>query len=56
MSKKNKISVPNAGGGIFRVSDEEGKGLQLKPEYIIGFTAVVVVLEIILHFYGSAIF
>jgi len=56
MAKKNKINIPGAGGGIFRVSDEESKGFKLKPIHVIGFTATVVAIELILHIYGSALF
>ena len=56
MSKKERVNIPGAGGGIFRVNDEEGKGFKLKPMHVIGFTAAVVVIEIILHIYGSALF
>jgi|TARA_Y100000310_G_scaffold341748_1_gene441918 hypothetical protein len=55
MSKKNNINIPGAGGGIFRVSNEESKGFNFKPIHIIGFTAAVVVIEIILHLYGGAL-
>jgi len=53
MSKKKNINVPSAGGGIFHVSTEESKGFKLKPIHVIGFTAAVVVFELVLHFYGS---
>ena len=56
MSKKDRVSIPSAGGGIFRVSDEESRGFKFKPVHVIGFAAAVVVLEILLHLYGSAIF
>ncbi|MDP7282273.1 MAG: preprotein translocase subunit Sec61beta [Candidatus Undinarchaeales archaeon] len=56
MSKKNTVNIPNAGGGIFHVASEESKGFHFKPMHIIGFTAAVVVIEIILHLYGGAIF
>ncbi|MDP7282061.1 MAG: preprotein translocase subunit Sec61beta [Candidatus Undinarchaeales archaeon] len=56
MSKKNNVSIPGAGGGIFRVSSEESRGFKFKPIHVIGFAATVVVVEILLHLYGSAIF
>jgi preprotein translocase subunit Sec61beta len=55
MSKKNKVNIPGAGGGIFRVSTEDSKGFKFKPIHIIGFTAAVVVIEIILHLYSGAL-
>lgn len=51
MSKKEKISMPPSGGGIFRTYDDEGTGLKLKPEHIIGISIVVIIVEVILHLY-----
>jgi len=51
MAKKNSVNIPGAGGGIFHVATEEGSGLQIKPEYVIGFSALVVITEVLLHFF-----
>ena len=56
MSKKEKVNLPPSGGGIFRTYDEEGTGIKLKPEHIIGVCIVVIICEVVLHFYGSALF
>lgn len=53
MAKKEKISLPPTGGGIFRTYDDEGVGLKLKPEHIIGVCVAVVIFEIFLHIYGG---
>ena len=49
MSEKEKIQMPATGGGLFRPSDAEGRGLKIKPEYIIIGSAAIIVVEIILH-------
>ncbi|HIJ99269.1 TPA: preprotein translocase subunit Sec61beta [archaeon] len=55
MAKKTKINMPGSGGGIFRVSDEEGTGLKFKPEHVIMASGLIVVIELILHLYGRAL-
>lgn len=56
MSKQEKISLPGSGGGIFRTYDDEGTGIRLKPEHVVYTSAAVIAFEIILHFYGTALF
>ena len=51
MAEKEKVQLPATGGGLFRPSDAEGKGLKIKPEHIIIFSAAVVVIEIVLRLY-----
>ena len=49
MSEKEKVQLPATGGGLFRPSDAEGKGLKIKPEHIIIACGAVIVTEIMLH-------
>ncbi len=49
MAEKEKIQMPSTGGGLFRPSDAEGRGLKIKPEFIIAACGAVIVIEIILH-------
>ena len=56
MAKKEKISLPGSGGGFFRSYEDVEKGLKLKPEHIVIASIAVVIFEIILHFYGRALF
>ena len=55
MAKKEKISLPGSGGGIFRPNDAEGRGLQLHPMYVVGFSVVVVMFVLMLHLYGAGL-
>jgi preprotein translocase subunit Sec61beta len=52
----NKITLPSSGGGIVRYFEEFKSKFTLKPQHVIVLVAVVVILEIILHAYGRAIF
>jgi len=57
MSKKGKINLPSIGGGLFRPTGEgRSEGPQIKPEFVIGAAALIIVFELILHFYGAALF
>ncbi len=56
MAKKEKISLPGSGGGIFRPTSGEGKGLKLTPMHIVGICTAVIIFEVMLHLYGSALF
>ena len=51
MAEKEKVQLPATGGGLFRPSEAGGKGLKIKPEHIIIFSAAVVVIEIVLRLY-----
>jgi len=46
--KKSKMSLPSSGAGLVRYMDEEGKGLKLKPEHVLYFTAGLLVARILL--------
>ncbi|MFH1424985.1 MAG: preprotein translocase subunit Sec61beta [archaeon] len=56
MGKKEKVSLPPMGGGLFRPTEGEGTGLKLKPEHVIGAVIFVIVFEVFLHFYGNSLF
>ena len=56
MAKKEKINLPGVGGGIFRTYEDVEKGLKLKPEHIVVLCIVVIIFELLLHFYGKALF
>lgn len=53
---QDKINLPSSGAGITRYFDEFKSKISLKPEVVIVIIALVVVLELILHLYGNAIF
>jgi preprotein translocase subunit Sec61beta len=50
MAEKINISTPAGSAGIFRFYDEEGGGIKLTPELIIGVAVVFVLGILILQF------
>lgn len=41
--------MPSSQAGLVRFGDEKGKGIAIKPGYIIVFAVIVVIIEVILH-------
>ncbi|MEM5777180.1 MAG: preprotein translocase subunit Sec61beta [Candidatus Aenigmatarchaeota archaeon] len=52
MSKKDQTRIPSGMAGIVRYSEEPKETIKIKPEYVAYFTMGLIVLEIILKFYG----
>jgi len=52
----NKINLPSSGGGLIRYFEEFKSKFTLKPQHVIAFIILVVIVEILLHFYGNALF
>jgi len=50
MAEKINISTPAGSAGIFRFYDEEGGGIKLTPELIVGIAVVFVLGILILQF------
>ncbi|MBT3405617.1 preprotein translocase subunit Sec61beta [Candidatus Woesearchaeota archaeon] len=55
MAKDNKISMPSSGGGLVRYFDESVSKIRLKPGYVIIMVAILVVIELLLHWQGNSI-
>ena len=55
MSSKDRIGLPSSGAGLTRYFDDYKSKIQFKPGHIIIFTAVVVLIILVLHVYGSAL-
>lgn len=49
MSHKEKVFIPQTGGGIVRYSEDDHYGLKLQPEHVVAFTVLVILGEILLH-------
>ena len=52
----NKINLPSSGGGLIRYFDEFKSKIVFKPQVVIVFIALVIILELILHVYGNSLF
>ncbi|MFC1727867.1 preprotein translocase subunit Sec61beta [Nanoarchaeota archaeon] len=49
---KDKINMPQSMGGLIRYFDEYKSRLEIKPGHVILLVILVIIFEIILHFYG----
>ncbi|MCX8179159.1 MAG: preprotein translocase subunit Sec61beta [Candidatus Aenigmarchaeota archaeon] len=52
MSKKDQVRMPSGMAGILKYSEEPKETIKIKPEYVIYFSIFLIMLEIILKFYG----
>ncbi|RLI98355.1 MAG: preprotein translocase subunit Sec61beta [Candidatus Aenigmatarchaeota archaeon] len=50
MSKKDKIQMPQSTAGLIRYFETEKEAIHLKPEHIVIFCALVIVVELLLRF------
>ncbi len=56
MSRQDRISMPMSTAGITRYFDEYKSKIEFKPGHIIILIIVIIVLEAVLHLYGSSWF
>lgn len=47
----NRIQMPSGMGGIVRYSEESTSKITFKPTMVIFFIIIVIVLEIVLHYF-----
>lgn len=47
--------MPSSMGGLVRYSEESDSKLKFKPGHIVLFVVLVIILEIVLHFYGNTL-
>ena len=50
MAERINVSTPAGSAGIFRFYDEEGGGIKISPEIIIGIAVVFVIGILVLQF------
>jgi preprotein translocase subunit Sec61beta len=55
MAQDNKIQMPSSQGGLVRYFDEYKSRISLKPGHVIILVVIVVLIEILLHFYGLSL-
>lgn len=51
----NRVSMPSSMGGLVRYFDEYKSKFTVKPGHIIIMIVLLIILEIILHWKGSAL-
>jgi len=52
MAKKDKFRMPTGMAGLVRYGEDTKEQLKIKPKHVIAFCVVVVVLEVLLKFFG----
>ncbi len=50
MAKKNQGMMPQSTAGLIRYFDESEAKVKFRPEHVIGFSIIIIVLEILLKF------
>ncbi|MDI6825702.1 MAG: preprotein translocase subunit Sec61beta [Candidatus Aenigmarchaeota archaeon] len=52
MAKKDRFRMPMGMAGITRYGEETKEQIKIKPKYVIAFCVAIVILELILKFFG----
>jgi len=52
MAKKDKFRMPTGMAGLIRYGEDTKEQLKIKPKHVIAFCLIVVVLEVLLKFFG----
>lgn len=55
MSKQDKISMPQSTAGLTRYFDDAKSKISFKPQIVIVFVIVIILIELILHSQGLRI-
>ncbi|MBI4441624.1 preprotein translocase subunit Sec61beta [Candidatus Woesearchaeota archaeon] len=50
---QDKIHIPASQGGLVRYFEESKSLIELKPEHALFLVVLIILLEIILHWYGA---
>jgi preprotein translocase subunit Sec61beta len=53
MAKDNKIRMPSGQGGLTRYFDEYKSKIEITPGSVIVLSLVIMVIVIVLHFFGG---
>jgi len=51
--KREKTNMPSSYGGLMRYFEDYESKISITPENVIFICAVVILLELFLHFYGN---
>jgi preprotein translocase subunit Sec61beta len=52
MARKDRYILPSGMAGLIRYGEEAREQVKVKPKYVIAFCIVIVILEILLRFFG----
>ena len=53
MVKKDRIRMPTGMAGLVRYGEEAKEQVKIKPKYVIAFCITIIILEVILKFFGG---
>lgn len=48
--------MPATGAGLIRYFKEEGHGVKISPKSVVYFAMAIIIFEVILRFWGEALF
>ncbi len=51
---KDKVTMPSSQGGLVRYLEDYKSKIVLKPEHVLLIIVMVILIEIILHSYGTS--
>ncbi len=51
----NRITIPSSQGGLVRYFEESRSLIEIKPEHALILVGVIILLEILLHWYGAGL-
>lgn len=49
MAQKDKMQMPQSTAGLVRYFEDTNETVKLKPEYIVGFSVLIIAAEIVLR-------
>lgn len=55
MADDKRIRMPSSMGGLIQYYDEYSSKIELKPGHVIVLAIVVIIIELLLHLYGSSL-
>ena len=53
MAKQDRIQMPSSGAGIMRYFDDYKSKIEFKPEHVVIFAILVIIIIIVLYLTGS---
>ena len=56
MAQDTRIRMPASTGGLVRYFDEYKSKIEFNPIYVLYLIALVIIIEILLHQFGSGLF
>ena len=52
MAKKDRVMMPSGMAGLVRYGEDSKEQIKVKPKHVIYFSAALIVIELLLRFFG----